>query len=373
MKIVIVDTYYPKFLSAYYKKTPGLERASYDLQLESLLSARFGTSDFYSHHLRDLGVHAEDLIVNCLPMQRMWAIRHALAFSDVALKVPHRFFRVPLLGSWLARLPGLVDVAFAQIQSMKPDVLYCQDLSFFPPEIIHKLKGTVQLVVGQIACPLPPENFLKSYDLILTSLPHFVPKFRDMGINSEYFRIGFESRILKELGSIEKNIDVSFVGGISRHHHQSIPMLEELACHTPIQFFGYGVENLDKSSPIRSRHNGEVWGLDMYRTLGRSRMTVNRHINIAGEEANNMRLYEATGMGALLITDRKKNLGELFEINKEVVAYSSKEEAVELINHFVKNPDEADKIAKAGQNKTIEVHGYGQRMMELIPILKKYI
>lgn len=373
MKIAIVDTYYPKFLSTYYKNLPGLERANYDSQLESLISGRFGTSDFYSYHLKELGVNAEDLIVNCLPLQRKWATQHSIPFADFALKVPHRFFRVPLLGSWLARLPGLVDVAVAQIESIKPDILYCQDLSFFPPEIIRKLRTTVRLVVGQIACPMPPEHFLKSYDLILTSLPHYVTKFKSMGIESEYFPIGFEPRILKELGFIERNIDVSFVGGISRYHYESVPMLEYLACFTPIQFFGYGVENLDKNSPIHTRHNGEVWGLDMYRTLGKSRITVNRHINIAGEEANNMRLFEATGMGSLLITDKKKNLGELFEVNKEVVTYSCKEEAAELINHFLKNPEEADKIAKAGQKKTIEAHSYRQRMKELVPILARYI
>ena len=44
-----------------------------------------------------------------------------------------------------------------------------------------------------------------------------------------------------------------------------------------------------------------------------TRIVVNRHIDVAEGYANNMRLYEATGMGALLITDRGRNLGELFE------------------------------------------------------------
>jgi len=36
-----------------------------------------------------------------------------------------------------------------------------------------------------------------------------------------------------------------------------------------------------------------------------------------------MRLYEATGAVFLLITDQKDNLGELFEVGKEVLAYNS--------------------------------------------------
>ena len=62
-----------------------------------------------------------------------------------------------------------------------------------------------------------------------------------------------------------------------------------------------------------------------------------------------MRLYEATGVGSLLITDQKDNLGELFEVGKEVVAYSSIEEAAELIRYYLDHPDEASEIARAGQ------------------------
>jgi spore maturation protein CgeB len=111
----------------------------------------------------------------------------------------------------------------------------------------------------------------------------------------------------------------------------------------------------------------------MYRALARSRITVNRHINVAENNANNMRLYEATGVGSLLITDRKDNLGEIFEIGKEVVAYSSPEEAAELIRYYIKHPDEADLIAKAGQARTLKDHTYKTRMNELMPILERHL
>jgi spore maturation protein CgeB len=227
------------------------------------------------------------------------------------------------------------------------------------------------LIVGQIACPLPPEAFLKGYDLILTSFPHFVPRLRELGVASEYFRIGFDERILSLLGDVNKDIDFSFVGGISRHHGGAVPLLEFLTKKTDIRFFGYGANSLPVSSPIRQRHGGEVWGMDMYRSLARSRITLNRHINVAENYANNMRLYEATGVGAMLLTDRKDNLHELFEIGREVVAYSSKEEAVELVRHYLDHPDELAKIAKAGQARTLREHTYAQRMQELMPILKR--
>jgi spore maturation protein CgeB len=113
--------------------------------------------------------------------------------------------------------------------------------------------------------------------------------------------------------------------------------------------------------------------MDMYRALARSRITLNRHINVAENNANNMRLYEATGVGAMLLTDRKDNLHELFEIGKEVVAYSSKEEAAELVRYYLEHPGEAAQVAKAGQARTLREHTYAQRMQELVPILKRHL
>jgi len=372
MKITIIDTYYAAFLAALYAKQPNSASLPYTEQRNELLDQCFGTSDFYSRHLNQLGWDAQDLIVNCLPLQEAWARENGARYSKLALRLPHRFFRLPLIGRSLAALPGLVEIAAAQIKKIRPDVLYCQDLSFFPPKVLRSLRDHVGLIVGQIACPLPPDDFLREYDVILTSFPHFVPRLRALGIASDYFRIGFDTRVLEKLGTVEKDTPASFVGGISRHHGKAVPTLEYLARNTPIQFFGYGADNLDKNSPILPRHHGEVWGLDMYRALARSRITLNRHINVAENNANNMRLYEATGMGALLLTDRKDNLGELFEIGREVAAYSSQEEAAELMRHYIDHPEEAAAIASAGQKRTFSEHTYAHRMAELVPILERH-
>ena len=86
-----------------------------------------------------------------------------------------------------------------------------------------------------------------------------------------------------------------------------------------------------------------------------------------------MRLYEATGVGSMLLTDRKDNLHELFDIDREVVAYSSKEEAAEMVRYYLDHPDEMASIAQAGQARTLREHTYGQRMQELVPILKRHM
>ena len=113
--------------------------------------------------------------------------------------------------------------------------------------------------------------------------------------------------------------------------------------------------------------------MDMYRVLAESRITINVHIDVAEQFANNMRLYEATGCGALLITDHKTNLHELFAPGTEVVSYRSPEEAVEQIRHYSQHSAQARDIARAGQERTLAAHTYRARMEELAAILNRYL
>jgi spore maturation protein CgeB len=83
-----------------------------------------------------------------------------------------------------------------------------------------------------------------------------------------------------------------------------------------------------------------------------------------------MRLYEATGCGALLITDAKRNLDDHFRVGAEVVAYRDEEEAVALVEQYLDDDEARERIARAGQQRTLYEHTYAQRMRELVPILE---
>jgi spore maturation protein CgeB len=107
----------------------------------------------------------------------------------------------------------------------------------------------------------------------------------------------------------------------------------------------------------------------MLRVLYESRIVLNRHIGAAGQFANNMRLYEATGVGTLLLTDEKENLGELFAPGRETVTYRDEDELVERVRQYLDDDDARRRIARAGQQRTLRDHTYLRRMEELLAIL----
>jgi spore maturation protein CgeB len=117
------------------------------------------------------------------------------------------------------------------------------------------------------------------------------------------------------------------------------------------------------------RCHAPVFGLRNYEILGRSKIVFNSHINIAGSYAANIRLFEATGMGACLITDWKDNLRDLFEPDVEVMTYRTVAECAEKVNYLLKHPAELKGIASAGQRRTLREHTYYHRAQQLVNIV----
>jgi TRAP-type mannitol/chloroaromatic compound transport system permease large subunit len=87
----------------------------------------------------------------------------------------------------------------------------------------------------------------------------------------------------------------------------------------------------------------------MYRKLQESRIVLNIHVDVAEKYACNMRLYESTGVGTMLVTDWKSNLPELFEVGHEVLAYKSPTECADLVEYYLGRDDEREAIAETLQ------------------------
>lgn len=369
--LLIIDTYYPGFLKDWYIKHPELRNTTYGTQQKALLSACFGTSDYYSFNLKKMGYRVEDIIVNDENLQRQWAKENGLSASASGIFSKIKMFSY--IHRFVGRPKWVQEIALAQIKAIKPDIIYMQDLSILNTDTLLEVKKLCKLLVGQIACPLPAEKNLRQFNLILTSFPHYVDRFRKMGIDSEYFKIGFEPRIIEKIGEHERIFEVGFIGSFSPHHNKGTKLLEKVASKIPLHIWGQGINYLSPVSPLRKNYHGEAWGLQMYKILAETKIIINRHIDVAENYANNMRLYESTGMGAMLITDKKDNLNDLFKVGQEIISYENAMDLTKKIEYYLKHDEKRRIIAKKGQKRTLSEHTYKIRMKELIAILNKYL
>lgn len=369
--ILFVQTNYPIFLEMFHEKIAG-SSLSYSGMKKVWDREMFGHANFYSKNLKQLGWKAQEVIANDLMMQGQWARENKIHFDTRerwwTKKIPESIKNYLGVRGWVKK------ILFEQVKKIRPDVIYIHDLSLLNKLDIRRLKKLVKLVVGQIACPLPiDQGPLYEYDLIISSFPHYVRKFRKMGIGGEYLRWCFEPDVNKKIGRAKKKYDVAFVGGYSSAHSQGNSTLENLARKVRVDFWGIGEQSLPPTSPIRQTFHGFVWGEDMYKIFSQAKIVVNRHINVAGNVANNMRMFDVTGVGSLLVTDSRPNMKEFFKVSEEVITYSSDLDLVKKVRFFLSHPREREKIALAGKRCTLREHTYGKRMKELDGILRSYL
>ncbi|MCF8428666.1 MAG: glycosyltransferase [Bacteroidia bacterium] len=350
MKIVFFATYYDPYLLSFYKSNPNLKNESYDTQLKYLIEDYFGTFGTYTTNANELGHQAHLLIANCEPLQKKWAEENGVVFN---------------YNNWKQ------TIALEQVKKIKPDVFFIGSMFEYYGSFLDEVRKHVKKIFGWIACAIPKNVFKKTYpELILSSASHLVNNFRDNGIKSELLNACFDKNIFeiiqkrnfKKLNTQQTELDFTFIGGITLAHKKRIDDLTTISKKTPISLFGYGYKELNKQQNIFKRfflknelinhYKGDVWGLNMFEKLYESKITFNSHIDIAKGFGVNMRMYEATGMGTLLLTDGKgKN--QLFD-DTEVVYYSNINDAIEKVNYYLSHEKERREIAKAGQIKTLE-------------------
>lgn len=371
MKILFVHTYYPDVLRDFYSSHPGWERWDYQTHRQKLFDQWWGSADFYSRHLQPLGWKGEEVIVNDFNLQSKWAAATGLAISTVE---PLWLDHVPESLKKLLGLQGWIkQVLFAQIEKFRPEVIYIHDLWVLNAADLKRLKKKVKLVAGQIASPIPPDTrALKQYGLLISSFPHYVEKFRQMGIASEYLKWCVEAAIPDQTGR-RRTYDVVYVGSLSHLHRRGNRLLTQATRDIKVDFWGFGGKSLPAQSPIRKSYHGHAWGKAMYKIFAQAKIVVNRHIDLAGNYANNMRMFEATGMGALLLTEDRPNMGEFFKVGKEVVTYRNAADLVTKVKYYLTHEKERQLIAASGQVRTLRDHTYQVRMEELDKTLRRYI
>jgi hypothetical protein len=390
MRIIILNADYPRFLAWLYRKHSGLENASYAAQMAARNASLFGLADFYSRNFAALGHEAAEIHVNNRAMQAAWAREHGMEVGMTAASGEARQHRLP---GWLQRaaapfkpilrplvrkvgLSPRLDAAseqilLAQIEAFRPDVVLNQDVFYVDVDLMRRIKQMGKaILIGQVGIEPSRGVDWTIYDLLLSQLPRIVQSFRTAGVRAEVTHLAFEPRLLDDLPPAPpQDVDISFVGSVSEDHRQRIALLEAVAARHDLKLWGNIPRSLPSSSPLHRCFQSEVWGADMYQTLRRSKITLNSHIDIAGREAGNMRLFEATGVGAFLLTDFKDNLHTLFEPDRDVAVWRSIDDCLATIDRHLADAAGRAAIARAGQARTMAQHTYRHRAEEMLTMI----
>jgi spore maturation protein CgeB len=402
-RIVKITTFYPEFLDGYYARHLGIESRPYSEQYSHLMEQAFANADYYSTHLRTMGIDAYEIVANADPLQHSWAREHGILASGKKLLI-------------------------TQLKTLRPDIVYFQDAlthnGNFVKTVRREVPG-VRKILGWCCAPHSEQHLqsFRAFDLMLSCSLNLVEKYRRTGLKAFLLNHAFEGSLLSRVQTDNPfaEEDVFFAGSLFEGHQHHLTRKKIL--HSLMQ---QGVRvrihgNLGKNiqHPWRSRlkqpaynllwvlqkaglkswigglpvnpHaiqwkwttridpyikalqpsiHAPLFGMEMLKALSRCKIGFNCHIEATGQYAGNVRMFEITGVGACLVTDWKVNIHELFKPDVETVTYTSCEELAEKIKWLLDHPAERKQIAIKGQQRTLRDHSFEKRAAQLNEIIR---
>ncbi len=157
--------------------------------------------------------------------------------------------------------------------------------------------------------------------------------FKQFGIPNVYWMPGLIFAIPEVQQSKERRKQLCFFGQLGKHHPRRNRIIKELQ---------------QKKIPIVG---GKLPRLDSLELAGRSLISLNVSVN--GEL--NLRVFESTSVGALLLTDRLSphaGLEHFYEDGISMLSYDSTKELIQKVVNISKNPDQVKSIAQKGKEIT---------------------
>ncbi len=261
-----------------------------------------------------------------------------------------------------------------QIIYYKPDIFINTLVKYISSELLRKLKEILNFkLIGYHSAETIDESILKPYDFIFSPFLPTVIQAKSAGVRAELIHLGFDKDIFnfcKPKHQKERKYDVVFVGSFHHVHQSRKKLIEKVAEHFGEKFFLWTQSESSLTSTLKKRFMGKVIGKEMFQILSNSKIVVNHHGDIL-PWAHNLRLFEATGMGCLLITDDLPGLDILFEPEREVITYHTPEDCIYKIEKFLQDENAREKIALAGQKRTLKDHLYINRATKLLEIIEK--
>ena len=396
-KLLSISSMYSGYLDSFYRKYTSTNELNYNEHYNLLLKDTTEFAGSYTLNFRNLGIDAQCIIANDSVLQNKWKKEAGIVSDDNS------------------------KIIFEQVNSFKPDILWIEDLNHINSEWFRKIREQVKSISCIIAYHCAPYNKnqidkLKLANIIITCTPGLKLDFEALGMKTYLVYHAFDTNLLSRLNEKEPvaGNNLVFSGSLisgGNFHNSRIQLVEsllsnnlDLALYVTLEntykikakqaiyllsdflrrvklekvtnkfsIFEHGkTPVLSYSNELLSANHNPVYGLDMYNLFRSAKIVLNIHIGVAGIYAGNMRMFEVTGVGSCLLTDNKRNLSDLFDNDREVVAYESPEDCISKARWLLDHEDERSQIARAGQKKTIESHTVESRCKSIIEIINNH-
>ena len=313
------------------------DQSTFSGRLNTFLSDRYGAAHLLKPVLERESAafftNGDDQV-----LQRLWASEHGLP-----------------------RRASLEEILLGQIEEHATDVFYDLDPMRYGSDFVKKLPGCVKTTLAWRAAPSRGADF-SAYDAVVCNFPSIIKQYHGRGWRAEYLSPAYDPEMNPYAANTDRRIDVLFVGGYSRHHMRRARVLDVVAslrhrfsvvfCLDRSRLTRLAESRMFRLFPLHNRRppdtsavtQAPVFGRDLYAKIGNAKIVLNCAVDMAGADRGNMRCFETTGCGALMVSDIG-NYPSGFVDKKTMMLYESEDEAIAVIEDALENTERSRQIA----------------------------
>ena len=362
MKVLVLDSVYRQAKQSGLTQT---RTVHWEDDLFAGVSSAIGNGPELALAFREIGVKSTSLTIN-EPGERLSVFQNRLIDRGEAIA------RLPVVDKFLFRFTGVTNWIDQEVARLNPDIVYCLNINLLPPENAANIRKRGIILVGQIASPLPPRKYYSNYDHIFSAMPSIVKKLGEESISSSHKMLGFNP-VFSKFSKAWKDREITsiFIGSLGRHHKNSFALLRAAADADPnLRIYSPTMPRELHTLGLGANYHGKAFGTEMYQLLGNSKLVINRHAGFAKGLSANLRMYEATGMGAALLTEKTENLPQILSEN-EVYSYKTLSDVRKVVSKLQTDEDQIRQVASRGSVKTKEHHTVTHRAREIARELER--
>ena len=229
-----------------YGDNPSAASMPYTHQQQALFDLGYVYSDGFSRAMRSLGHDTHEIVCDLETMQKTWARENNVDFNEETWKT---------------------DIVLKQIEKLRPDVVYFQDIHSLPYELRKELKTMFPFIKLVVIFKGFPGAFkeMSKVDVLFVGVPSMVAAYAAEGADPHVLYHGFDEAVLDKCATDGSKpvYDFTFVGssgfGIHPGHVNRYWSLVKLMERTNFESW------VDEQSRVREHIKGllmKVMGVD---------------------------------------------------------------------------------------------------------------
>ncbi len=134
----------------------------------------------------------------------------------------------------------------------------------------------------------------------------------------------------------------------------------------PLRLYGAGFPRWIGETACRAAHTGRIVFCEEKARVFRSAVGVLNTMHPAEVSGVNLRLFEAAGCGAAVLTEFRPTVPELFEVGKEVLAYHDFDDLVEQATRLLSEHGLTERLGNAAAQRAHRDHTYDLRVTTIL-------